>query len=243
MNTPANLEPLPEDWERALAVVAHPDDLEYGAASAIARWTPQGKSVAYALVASGEAGIDSITPEEAGPLREQEERDSAAIVGVDQVEFLGHPDGMIEQDLKLREDITRTIRRHQPELIVTLNHHRFWPGGVALNMADHRAVGATVLDAVRDAGNRWVFRESRDDGLEPWNSVRFVCVHASPHTTHAVDVTDFLDKGIASLEAHRAYIDGLSGEFDAREFLTSSASSVGERAGCKYAVDFEVYRL
>ena len=76
------LEPLSEDWERALAVVAHPDDLEYGAASAIARWTSQGKEINYLLVTRGEAGIDSMPPEEVGPLREREEINSAGLVGV-----------------------------------------------------------------------------------------------------------------------------------------------------------------
>jgi LmbE family N-acetylglucosaminyl deacetylase len=75
------VEPMPEDWSRALAVVAHPDDLEYGAASAVARWTDQGKDVAYVLVTSGEAGIDGRDPAEVGPLREAEERAGAAVVG------------------------------------------------------------------------------------------------------------------------------------------------------------------
>ena len=71
--SPPPLEWLNEDWQRALAIVAHPDDLEYGAASAIARWTDQGKTVIYSLVTSGEAGIDGMDPAEAGPLREREE--------------------------------------------------------------------------------------------------------------------------------------------------------------------------
>ena len=58
-----NLKPLDENWERALAVVAHPDDLEYGAASAVARWTSKGKQVNYLMVSRGEAGIDSMPPE------------------------------------------------------------------------------------------------------------------------------------------------------------------------------------
>ena len=90
----AGLEPVPEDWTRALAVVAHPDDLEYGTASAIARWTAQGKEVTYVMVTDGEAGIDGMAPDEAGPLRRDEERRSAAEVGVRTVEFLGHPDGL-----------------------------------------------------------------------------------------------------------------------------------------------------
>ena len=87
MTEPA--EPVDESWSSALAIVAHPDDLEYGAAAAVARWTAQGKRVTYCLATSGEAGIDSLAPEECGPLREAEERASAAIVGVDTVEVLG----------------------------------------------------------------------------------------------------------------------------------------------------------
>ena len=86
MSEQPKLQPLPEDWERALAVVAHPDDLEYGAASAIARWTSQGKRIAYLMVTRGETGIDSMPPAEVGPLRVQEELNSAAVVGVDTVE-------------------------------------------------------------------------------------------------------------------------------------------------------------
>ena len=79
----AELEPVDESWSSALAIVAHPDDLEYGTAAAIARWTAQGKRVVYTLATSGEAGIDGLAPEDAGPLREQEQRASAAVVGVD----------------------------------------------------------------------------------------------------------------------------------------------------------------
>jgi len=92
MTEPPQLAALPEDWDRALAVVAHPDDLEYGAASAIARWTSQGKQVHYLLVTRGEAGIDAMPPEAVGPLREVEERRSAAVVGVSSVEFLDYPE-------------------------------------------------------------------------------------------------------------------------------------------------------
>ena len=233
------LPPLPEDWERALAVVAHPDDLEYGAASAIARWTSEGKLVSYVLVTNGEAGIDSIAPEEAGPLRAQEERSSAAVVGVEEVEFLGHRDGMIEYGLGLRRDIAAAIRRHRPEIVVTINHHPTW-GGSSFNMADHRVVGLAVIDAARDAGNRWVFRELLNQGLGPWNGVRMVCVNASPHLTHAVDVTGFLARGVDSLLAHRAYLDNLGEGFDARAFLESGASHVGRQAGVEHAVGFEV---
>src|SRR5215468_9614752 len=110
---------LPENWDRCLAVAAHPDDIEYGVASAVARWTEQGKQVAYLLVTRGEAGIDGIPPDQAGPLREREERAGAAQVGVTELEFLDYRDGVIEGGLPLRRDIARAIRRLRPEVIVS----------------------------------------------------------------------------------------------------------------------------
>ncbi len=233
---------LPEDWDRMLAIAAHPDDLEYGAASAIARWTSQGKLVTYLMVTSGEAGIDAMTPDEAGTLREQEELASAEVVGVDTVEFLNYTDGVIEYGLPLRRDISRAIRKHRPEVVLTNNFELRWAGG-HFNMADHRAVGLATLDAARDAGNRWIFPELLDDGFEPWNGVRLVITGGATASTHAVDVTDFIDNGIESLEKHRVYIDNLGVDFDPDTFLTFNAAAIGERFGCDYAVSFEVFQI
>ena len=231
--------PLPEDWDRCLAVVAHPDDLEYGSASAIARWTAQSKEVSYLLLTRGEAGIDSFSPAETAVLRTDEEQKSAAVVGVQDVEFLDYTDGVIEYGLPLRKDIARVIRRKHPDILVTVNHHLTFPGGL-LNMADHRWAGLAVMDAARDAGNRWIFPELVDEGLEPWNGVRMVCLSGSPRPTHAVDVTDHLEKGILSLKEHKAYIENLSSQFDPEAFLTEIAAETGRTLGCRYAVSFEV---
>ena len=110
-------------------------------------------------------------------------------------------------------------------------------------MADHRWVALAVLDAARDAGNRWIFPELLSEGFEPWHGVRMVCLHGSALPTHAVDVTDFLDHGIASLLAHKVYIAHLAHEFDPRSFLRQQAEQAGQRFGCQYAVDFEVITL
>lgn len=236
------LEPMPEDWRRALAVVAHPDDLEYGAAGAVAAWTAAGRDVAYLLVTRGEAGIDGMAPDEARLVREGEQRASAAVVGVDTVEFLDYGDGRIEAGLALRRDLARSIRRHRPELIVTLNHHDTWGPG-SWNTPDHRAVGRTVLDASADAGNRWIFPELADEGFEPWAGTRRVAVAGSPQPTHAVDTTDTLDLAVLSLAAHRTYIEALSDqqpEAYAREFLTRASSGVADRFGGRAAVSFEL---
>ena len=236
------LKPLDENWQRALAVVAHPDDLEYGAASAVARWTSQGKQISYLMVSRGEAGIDSMPPEETGPLREEEERVSAGLVGVETVEFLDYRDGVIEYGLPLRRDIARAIRRHRPHVLITLNFQLTW-GGPVLNMADHRWVGLAVLDASRDAANRWIFPELLQEGLQPWDGIKMVCISGSPQADYAVDVSDFIDNGIASLRAHKAYIQNLAGDFDPEAFLRNNAAAAGKISGCPYAVGFEVMKI
>ena len=234
------LEVFAEDWERALAVVAHPDDMEYGGAAAVARWTSQGKSVVYALVTSGEAGIDSMAPEEAGPPRRRRAVPPRAAVGVHEVEFLGGADGMLEYGLPLRRDIAAAIRRHRPDVVITSNFRDTFGPGV-LNMSDHIVTGRAVVDAVRDAANRWVFRDLADAGLEPWGGVKCVIAMGSPLSTHGVDVTDHLDAGIESLKAHEAYLAGLgNGGMDPEEFLESIARMTGARMGCRFAVGFEV---
>lgn len=157
------LQPMPADWQRALAVVAHPDDLEYGCSAAVATWTDEGREVAYVLATRGEAGIDTLEPAKCAPLREREQRASAAVVGVSEVEFLDHRDGVVEYGPALRRDIAAAIRRYRPELVITLNHRDTW-GGVAWNTPDHVAVGRATLDAAGDAGNRWIFPEARRAG-------------------------------------------------------------------------------
>ena len=237
------LEPVDESWSAALAIVAHPDDLEYGTAAAIARWTAQGKRVVYCLATRGEAGIDGLEPEQAGPLREEEQRASAAIVGVDVVEFLGYPDGMLEYGLPLRRDIARAVRRHRPDVVITGNYHESWGPGM-LNQADHIALGRGVIDGVRDAANRWVFRELLDEGLPPWHATT-VLVAAGQPITHGVDTTLHFDAGVASLEAHARYLAGLGNHAmaDPREFLEAFARQTGARMGVTFGVGFEVLNL
>ncbi len=229
------LEPLPEDWDRALAVVAHPDDMEYGAASAVARWTSQGKWVGYVLVTEGEAGISTMAPEEVGPLRRGEQEASCAAVGVTDIEYLGHPDGLVVADLALRADLAEAIRRHRPDIVVSINFRDTW-GGSSWNHADHRAVGTALLDAVRDAANPWVFR----DRGEPWDGVRFVAFNASPEATHGVDVTDHIEAGVASLRCHQTYLDHLDEPTDPDSFLRGAAEAAGGGLGVDLAVTFEL---
>lgn len=237
------LEHVDEDWDRALVVVAHPDDVEFGAAAAVARWTGQGKTVVYCMVTSGEAGIDALPPQQCREVRVGEQIESARLVGVDQVEFLGQPDGVVEGGVPLRRIIAAQVRRHRPEVLITLNFRDTW-GGSTPNQSDHVVVGRAALYAAQDAGNRWIFPEqlSGDEALEPWGGVRQVWAASSPESTHGVDTSATFEQGVASLEAHRAYIEGLGWEgFDAARFLAQMSEPVGQRLGVKHGVGFEVF--
>jgi LmbE family N-acetylglucosaminyl deacetylase len=237
------LRPMPDDWQRALAVVAHPDDLEYGCSAAVAAWTDGGRAVTYVLASRGEAGIDTLDPATCGPLREREQRASAGVVGVSTVEFLGHRDGVIEYGPALRRDIAAAIRRHRPELVLTLNHRDTWGDG-AWNTPDHVAVGRATLDAVADAGNRWIFPELTEQGLEPFNGVRWVAIAGSSRPTHAVDAGPGLERAVRSLLEHRTYLEALTDqdpETYVRDFLTTRTWAVAERFGGTPAVAFEVF--
>jgi LmbE family N-acetylglucosaminyl deacetylase len=153
-------------------------------------------------------------PDEAAPLREAEERAGAREVGVDIVEFLDHRDGVVEGGPPLRRDIVRAIRRHRPEVLISGAFSVRMVGGMT-NQADHRVVGLAALDAARDAGNRWIFPELADEGLEPWGGVRYVCFAGAEKPTHGVDVTGTpLERGIASLAAHAEYTKALVPDLD-----------------------------
>jgi LmbE family N-acetylglucosaminyl deacetylase len=195
------------------------------------------------MVTSGEAGIDGLHPAECRRVREAEQVESARIVGVSTLEFLGRPDGVLEYGVPLRREIAAVVRRHRPEVVITGNFRDTW-GGANLNQADHIATGRAVVDAVRDAGNRWVFSEQLVGGVEPWGGVRAVWAFGSPEARHAVDITDTFDAGVASLQAHRAYIDGLGWEhFDPAEFLEGFGRQAGQGLGTMFAAAFEVFPM
>jgi LmbE family N-acetylglucosaminyl deacetylase len=231
------MEPLSEDWQRAAVIVAHPDDIEFGVSSAVARWTRQGKDVAYVLASRGEAGIAALPPEQVAPLREEEQRNSAAVVGVRQIEYLDFADGAIEYGLALRRDLAAAIRRLRPDIVITASFDLTWGSTGNVNHADHRAVGLATLDACRDAANPWSFPEMG----RAWGGIQAAYVGGSNEPTHFVDVEETLDLGVAYLREHRAYLAGLGRDLDPDEFLRSFTRASGTAAGCRYAVLFREY--
>jgi LmbE family N-acetylglucosaminyl deacetylase len=225
--------PIPDDWTSALVIAAHPDDIEYGLAAAVSAWTTAGKDVHYLLATRGEAGMAGVPPEKAGPLREEEERRSAAVVGVTEVEFLDEHDGTLVAGPALRRAIAGAIRRHRPELVVTGWFGPTWsPPGVSpgyVNSADHRALGQSVLDAVADAGNEWIFPDLTE---ERWPGVKYVAVSEMLDPPHEVDVSEHVERAVASLCEHRQYLELISDapvEEQARQIVDMATATEDDR--------------
>lgn len=240
MDAPA-IERLPEDFTRVLCVVAHPDDMEYGASAAVHHWTTQGVEVAYLLLTSGEAGMQS-PPEVVGPLRALEQKDACAAVGVDQLTILDHPDGTLMPTLELRRDIARVIRQFRPDVVVTGSWEVEAPWG--LNQADHRAAGLATLDACRDADNTWVFPElATDEGLPKWGPT-WLLVTGSDRPTHGVEVAEAdVMASVASLSAHKAYLADLPDHPEPTEFIPEMLKAGGQALGASYGVPVRAHRL
>ena len=225
------LETLCEGWQRGLAIVAHPDDLEFGAAAAIARWTGQGKQIVYCLVTSGEAGIDAMAPGQARLVREAEQRASAAVVGVEVVEFLGQPDGVIEYGVPLRRTLARVVRRHRPEIVITNNFRDTWDGAVVLNQADHE----------RPGGPSWMPCVMRATVGVPYAARRGPCALGRRHPGVGRRVAGrpswrrrhrHVRAGVAFFRAHEAYLRGLgSGALDPERTWQGSAGPLASGWG------------
>ncbi|MGB3440280.1 MAG: PIG-L deacetylase family protein [Actinophytocola sp.] len=213
----------------ALVVIAHPDDVDFGAAGTVAVWTSAGIEVSYCVCTSGEASGDG-TPGMAA-VREAEQRAAATHVGVEDLTFLGYPDGAVTPSLELRRDITRVIRRVRPDRVLTWSPEINWDF-VPTSHPDHRAVGEATFAAVYpDARNPYAHRSLLDDeGLEPW-SVPELWLADGPLRlrNHPVDITDCFDKKMAALRSHSSQAGpaGDTIEQNLRQYHAATAEQFG----------------
>ncbi|GIH89545.1 PIG-L deacetylase family protein [Planobispora siamensis] len=206
---------MPSDNEitRVLAVTAHPDDVDFAAAGTIAQFTDRGVEVTYCIVTDGDAGGFDRELDNGGMagLRRAEQTAAAKVVGVHDLRFLGYRDGVVEQSLDLRRDITRVIRQVRPDLVITHTPERNY-AFIAPSHPDHRAVGGAALDAVYpDARNPYAFPDLLlEEGLEAW-TVPEVWLNGGESPDHHVDVTDSFDRKLAALRAHASQVGHLEG--------------------------------
>jgi LmbE family N-acetylglucosaminyl deacetylase len=214
-------------FKRVLVVAAHPDDIDFGAAGTVASLTAQGVEVSYVIVTDGDAGgFDPGIPREDIPgIRRAEQMQAARVVDVADVEFLGHPDGKVAADLALRRDISRSIRRVRPELVICPSPDRDF-SRLPASHPDHLATGeATICAVYPDARNRFAFSELLGEGLEP-HVVGTVWLMAAPKTNFAFDITDAFDRKVQALLSHVSqHIDANSTIERVRAWNTAAAAA------------------
>ena len=150
----------------ALIVSSHPFDIEWSMAGTVAHWTKEGKDVVYVVCTNGDKGSmdPDIRAEDLARIREQEQSESAKILGVKEVIFLRHPDLGLEYTLELRKELLRLILKYRPEVVVTCDPHHM----LYISNPHHRATGRAVLDAVWPcalAPNS--YRDLMEQGLQP----------------------------------------------------------------------------
>jgi LmbE family N-acetylglucosaminyl deacetylase len=238
--TPTLWEPV-RPFSRALVVVAHPDDAEFGAAGTIARWVEAGTDVRYLVLTDGASGSadPAMTRERLAAMRADEQRGACAALGVSDVTFVGERDGYLEASLRLRRIVAAEIRRHRPEAVVTLDPSLRWTSWGYVNHPDHRAVGDLVLHAINPAASTRLWDTTLiDEGLEPWD-VAELWLMTFGEGPDLVDVTDTFDRKLAALRAHASQLNGWDPEPRMREM----AAQRGKEAGVELAEGFTVLRF
>jgi LmbE family N-acetylglucosaminyl deacetylase len=225
-------------------VTAHPDDVDFGSGGTVAAFTSAGLDVTYCIVTNGDAGGSdrAASRTDMAALRQDEQRAAAAVVGVSDVRFLGHPDGMVHATPELRRDISRVIRQVRPERVLTQSPERNWDF-IFASHPDHLATGEAAVCAVYpDARNPFAHPELLDDeGLEPWSVSELWIMAPGEASAHvAVDTTATVERKVAALMCHKSQL----GDPDAvAQRVFSMSQDQGDLAGLPAGSSAELYRV
>jgi LmbE family N-acetylglucosaminyl deacetylase len=225
--------------KRVMAIQAHPDDQEFTVGGTLAKWAAAGSHIVTVCITSGGAGSNKHTPAEMTaaklvPIREAEQRAACRALGVAETVFLGYPDGALQHTLDLRRDLTRVVRRHRPEVVITGDPTVRFYGRSYMNHPDHRAAADAALDAVfPSAGTRFIFEELLAEGLEP-HEVREVYLHGSPQPDTWIDISAYLETKLTALRQHGSQLGG----WDPSPMLKMWAAEQGAAQGLAAAESY-----
>jgi LmbE family N-acetylglucosaminyl deacetylase len=222
-----------ESLDRVMVIGAHPDDPEFGCAGTMVKWAQAGKKITYVFLTSGDKGSHDpdLRPGQLAALREEEQRAAARDLGVEQVIFLRYPDGLLENTLELRRQLSSLMRRHRPHIVVTIDpwrHYQLHP--------DHRAAGQAALDAIYAAREWYVFPEQLMGEVKPWR-VREAYLFWTDDADYWEDISESIETRISALARHTSQVGLDMAKMTDR--IREWAREAGERAGCEYAEGFK----
>ena len=226
-----------ESLDRVMVIAAHPDDPEFGCAGTIVKWAQLGKEIKYVLLTSGDKGSHDpdLRPGMLAGMREGEQRAAAKDLGVSEVVFLRYPDGLLENTLELRRQLSGLIRQHRPHIVVTIDpwqHYQLHP--------DHRAAGQAAMDAVYAAREWYIFPEQLVGEMEPWR-VTEVYLFWTGNADYYEDISCCIDIRINALRRHASQV-GMDTEKLA-ERVRKAAHETGEKAEMEYAEGFKQFKF
>ena len=229
-------------YQRAMVVVAHPDDAEWGCAGTVAKWCSEGWEVVYVLCTDGSKGSDDLemTSERLVEIRKQEQLDAGRVLGLKDVVFLGYEDSMLEPTLDLRRDIAREIRRHRPDVLICMSSVRTFNEDGYVGHPDHNASGEAAMSAVfPSARDRLTFPELLDEGFEPHKVKELWLMEWGEDANKFVDVGEYMDTAVDALKAHKTQVTDEDAEIHMRRWRNGT----GKKVGMEFAEAFKVFQL
>lgn len=226
---------------RAMTILAHPDDAEFGCGGTLATWARQGTEITMVIITDGSKGNDdrSITSEQLVSMRAEEQARAARILGVTHVVNLGYEDGVLQPTIGLRRDIARVIRQHKPDVIITGDPDNRFGGDSYINHPDHRAAAEAALYGIFPAADNFNFYpELLAEGWEP-HQVKEVWIEEWGGGTTFVDVTEAMDAKIAALAEHKSQFDIK----DVEPFVRRWTEETGKKHGVAFAESYRKITL
>jgi len=221
--------------QRVMVIVAHPDDAEFGCGGSVAKWVKEGREVTYVILTNGDKGSGdrTMTSERLAKIRKEEQLNAAQALGVARVQFLGYPDGELDDTREARRAVTAEIRRWRPDLLVTQNPYR--STNLYASHRDHRIAGGLALDCVYPlARDHLSFPELLAQGLEP-HKAREVYLMWWENPEVVVDITDTMDLKLKALACHASQM-GDWAFIEAR--VRERSAALGKAKGFAYAETF-----
>jgi LmbE family N-acetylglucosaminyl deacetylase len=228
------------DWipHSTMTIFAHPDDMEFSCGATLAKWARAGRDITVVLCTSGNVGTHdaTFTPYTLAALREEEQKNACAVLGIHRIEFLRHDDSRLVADLTLRRELVHLIRKYKPEVVFCGDPNLVFWGSNRINHPDHRAAALAALEAIFPCASMELLWP--EEG--PVHEVHGVYVRAFEHLDTWIDVTDTIELKIKALRAHHCQLDDYK---ELEETIRQRAADAGKEKGMAFAESFRVVRL
>lgn len=221
---------------RAMAIFAHPDDVDFGCSGTLALWADEGVHITYCLLTSGQKGTHdpAMSPDRLATIRQREQQAAGKVVGTREFVFLGHQDGELERSPELTGEVCRVIREYTPDLIITQDPWR------AYQMhPDHRVAGWTALDALIAARDHLFHTDQLRDGLTH-HRVRRVLLFGTAEPNVWFDISTTLMRKIRAITSHRSQVSDPKG---LAERMRAFAATTGRAWGLEYGEAYRYFEL